>query len=72
MVPPGLHLTLAGGSGNEATRIAEFHWIAPSEAGLVAVAYMGVDTTFHSVMDHFCCPLKTRFSGDSRAGPVAV
>ena len=29
MVPPGLHLTLAGGAGNEATRIAEFHWIVP-------------------------------------------
>jgi hypothetical protein len=47
MVPPGLHLTLAGGSGNEATRIAEFHWITPSEVGLVG--YMGLDTTFHSL-----------------------
>eukprot|EP00740_Mantoniella_antarctica_P003500 CAMPEP_0181359766 /NCGR_PEP_ID=MMETSP1106-20121128/6275_1 /TAXON_ID=81844 /ORGANISM="Mantoniella antarctica, Strain SL-175" /LENGTH=465 /DNA_ID=CAMNT_0023472929 /DNA_START=123 /DNA_END=1517 /DNA_ORIENTATION=+ len=31
MVPPGLHLSLAGGAGNDATRIAEFLWIAPSE-----------------------------------------
>ena len=31
MVPPGLHLSLVGAAGNEATRVCEFHWIAPGD-----------------------------------------